>query len=366
MRKRLAQVAVFLSTACLIASVAGWASSYLARGLVLKHLHTTPPGQWRRPDWWCVGTVDGRVVGIRMVAQSQTNRGDEYRSMATPMLRDAWEAVERDPDGLVDFVKKNGDERFGFGMARMPTPRNSFVDQDVVLFRWWPLSLLTAIWPLRRLYVGARRRARLAAGLCGPCGYDLRHSHGRCPECGAPIAATRLPATPPTDKPAHARVLMHFAGNLLLAGCMAVSLACAALWTMSYFTSDPPVSVSDAGGSRCWCYGLAEGRWFYFRCVQPPRVNGMDWIDWPTSTREVGRNTEAFCDSGWPIPGIRWCNRELREVHSSDELPLSGVLWDMRFPVVVTAASVHLGWGLVPGAVGALLVWRRYRRSSAP
>jgi hypothetical protein len=48
----------------------------------------------------------------------------------------------------------------------------------------WGLSLLTAILPAHRVLDVRRRARRHRAGLCPVCGYDLRATPGRCPECG--------------------------------------------------------------------------------------------------------------------------------------------------------------------------------------
>jgi hypothetical protein len=53
-------------------------------------------------------------------------------------------------------------------------------------FPFWLPVLLTASLPVARLSVFHRRSRRARLGLCRSCGYDLRASPDRCPECGAP------------------------------------------------------------------------------------------------------------------------------------------------------------------------------------
>jgi hypothetical protein len=65
----------------------------------------------------------------------------------------------------------------------------------VVIPYWFPVAA-TAIFPLiwlRERSNRIRSRKRAAANLCTSCGYDLRASPGRCPECGAtaPLAAAK-------------------------------------------------------------------------------------------------------------------------------------------------------------------------------
>jgi predicted Zn-ribbon and HTH transcriptional regulator len=49
---------------------------------------------------------------------------------------------------------------------------------------YWFLSALFAGLPAMRLNSHRRRRRTRRAGLCPNCGYDLRATPDRCPECG--------------------------------------------------------------------------------------------------------------------------------------------------------------------------------------
>jgi hypothetical protein len=61
----------------------------------------------------------------------------------------------------------------------------------MILIRYWsltcPLWLLAGVagaWPGVSTILWIRRRGKVAAGYCRRCGYDLRASPERCPECG--------------------------------------------------------------------------------------------------------------------------------------------------------------------------------------
>jgi hypothetical protein len=71
-------------------------------------------------------------------------------------------------------------------------PNSGNAAQEVFLPHWL-LALasgaLPALWGTRRW----RKRAKTRAGLCAVCGYDLRASPQRCPECGT-LSSPRITA----------------------------------------------------------------------------------------------------------------------------------------------------------------------------
>ena len=78
---------------------------------------------------------------------------------------------------------------WGFSFNVLRTPKGYWVHGDRIFLNvftpyWLPMAcaaVLPAIW----LVLALRARRRRGIGLCTACGYDLRATPERCPECGA-------------------------------------------------------------------------------------------------------------------------------------------------------------------------------------
>jgi hypothetical protein len=64
----------------------------------------------------------------------------------------------------------------------------------IVMVPYWPVMLISLAGPT--MWLAGRRKDRRRRGLCAACGYDLRASPQRCPECGS-VAPQAQPAMAP-------------------------------------------------------------------------------------------------------------------------------------------------------------------------
>jgi hypothetical protein len=68
----------------------------------------------------------------------------------------------------------------------------------VVAVPYWFLMAVTMVLPVN-WWRRRNRTRRMAAGQCAWCGYDLRATPNRCPECGAG-PPTRQPVSTPSER----------------------------------------------------------------------------------------------------------------------------------------------------------------------
>jgi hypothetical protein len=169
----------------LLATLAAWSRSYAAED---------------RHAWQVLqGTASETVITVRGV--TSTKGRIEYRLWETtlfgPPLSTAprprnsgslWanELAGLDPQRIGQ--NKSVWNKLGFAWRFQPAVRASFTHANryaVVAIPYWSLALLAAtplVLVAAKLSV-RRRRARSCA--CVRCGYDLRATAGKCPECGA-------------------------------------------------------------------------------------------------------------------------------------------------------------------------------------
>ena len=98
-----------------------------------------------------------------------------------PILGANWPPLNVDSKPRADLRPLGGTFGFDYEAETFAT---------YIYFPAWSAVLLTALLPGLWLALLRRRRRRMgfAANSCQVCGYDLRTSPDRCPECGTPIS----------------------------------------------------------------------------------------------------------------------------------------------------------------------------------
>jgi len=155
------------------------------RGEQITHLNFMERLDRVKEVGFAIEWADGRI-GISNWSWEFSGESLSMGFLQVPSKKAGWEwSVEEKPPWfwIRDWEHSFGPIRWASGTFHWSDGRLS--TDNAASFPCWLLVLLAAAWPLTSLTLLIRRRGRLAlAGCCAKCGYDLRASPDRCPECG--------------------------------------------------------------------------------------------------------------------------------------------------------------------------------------
>jgi hypothetical protein len=155
---------------------------------------------WVR-SYWVADTLEfgGRKTTVTLTC----SRGLWQLYRTTILKPSAWNkpgglahTTERPPTGLEvpHIPPMRLPERLGFGYDGAEVWQVRF---QIVTWPAWFAASASALLPILFATAAYRARRGRRAGLCPACGYDLRASPDRCPECGAAATRSRPASSPP-------------------------------------------------------------------------------------------------------------------------------------------------------------------------
>ena len=177
MRRALLNLVTILSTLLLTALVALWIRSYWVHD-VYGVVHGEDDPAIAR-----VATVVS-TAGVIILSRSTVTYTNPNGAASAGFLR-------RTLSGRKSVPVPSGPWRFDFplpGIHHWGTARpDRTSDEWFVTVPYWLVAALAAVLPAWRFRRAWLRRRRAVPGVCRACGYDLRASSGRCPECGTEV-----------------------------------------------------------------------------------------------------------------------------------------------------------------------------------
>jgi hypothetical protein len=196
-------------TLCALALVAfalvsaGWVRSYWVADTFERTSDSLAASGLRENHLVQINSARGVVICFLMLQYDQQNGPGQIYDRNDHLVLEPWPPLPfsfaqyrhstMEPERVI-ILRRTWLQKLGFNVRNMsrsgPTwggGTERVVNLTVRAPHWALLALVTVVLLLSFRVIGrTRRRLRLSNGECEHCGYDLRETKDRCPECGTP------------------------------------------------------------------------------------------------------------------------------------------------------------------------------------
>jgi hypothetical protein len=191
MRKRIFSVPAIISLILIAAVVVFWHRGYRVRDRIGFHWNY---GSGRIELASYDGNVDFIIQETGTLELSWIDEGipeSKTRTWICSAVSFPFDDLDHGPSIKIRDIPK-----WGRGLWRQWGPLQVIVEANMLRLRVpaYSILILLAFVPAISIVRWQRDSKRRAAGLCAHCGYDLRYTPDRCPECGQAVHISEDPA----------------------------------------------------------------------------------------------------------------------------------------------------------------------------